>query len=316
LVKATELLKLFKASGKRAHLIGNTSHGVIVGLDLEGRLFAVYNNQVINRVNYEAVTGQSVLDAYLNPGGDGLWPAPEGTCLGYSYSTQHWRVPAAIRYARFQLTRQSSDNTQAHIQCEADLINGQGVGLPLLLERDIEIVAKKQELEVIVTESIQYLGARSLERNNALIAPWSLCQFDSGPGCEVVFPAEENDVWDLYDLSSREMQTWNNGLCHTRTDGNIRYQIGIGSSVPWIEYRNPSQNFRVIRRSAELGEGLSYIDIRDASPDSKPDRRGVRYSVYSDPNGFMEIEAVGGCPEIINPQMKISQRISTRYLYS
>lgn len=36
--------------------------------------------------------------------GYGLWPAPEGTSLGYSYATGSWRVPAGIRHARFRVT--------------------------------------------------------------------------------------------------------------------------------------------------------------------------------------------------------------------
>lgn len=312
-MKATELLDLFAASGKRTCLIGTTEAGVIAGLDLEGRLYAVYANQVLNRVNPEAVTGYSVRDRYHNPGGDGLWPAPEGTCLGYSYATGGWRVPAGIRHARFQLIYQNPN--QAVIQSEADLINSQGTGLPLLLERDIRIVTKDGELEVIVTESIQYLGARPLDRHTSLLVPWSLCQFDCEPGCEVIFPAEKQDVWDLYDASSEDTRYWDGEMCHCATDGTVRYQIGLGATVPWIEYRDPSRKLKVIRQAAPLEADQTYIDIRDASPDTPPCPKGVRYSIYSDVNGFMEIEAVGGAPELISPQTKLSQEISTRYIF-
>ncbi len=313
MMKATELLDLFAASGKRAHLIGDTDRGLIAGLDLEGRLYAVYDNQVLNRVNPQAISGYSVLDSYHNPGGDGLWPAPEGTCLGYSYATGSWRVPAGIRHARFQLIHQSPG--QAVIQSEADLINSSGTGLPLLFERDIRIVAKEGELEVIVTESIQYLGARPLDRNTGLLAPWSLCQFDCGPGCEVIFPAERQDVRDLYDTPSQDMRYWEGELCHCATDGTSRYQVGLGAAVPWIEYRDPARKLRVIRQAEEPAPGEEYIDIRDAAPEKSPELQGVRYSIYSDPGGFMEIEAAGGCPTVILTGMKLSQSIITRYIF-
>ena len=42
--------------------------GVIVALDLEGRWFAVLDGEVLNRVNPEAIAGQSTRERYLNPG--------------------------------------------------------------------------------------------------------------------------------------------------------------------------------------------------------------------------------------------------------
>lgn len=312
-MKATELLELFARSGKRAHLIGSIDQGVVAGLDLEGRLYAVYDNQVLNRVNPQAISGYSVLDTYHNPGGDGLWPAPEGTRLGYSYATGNWRVPAGIRHARFQAAAGTPD--AAVIRSEIDLINSSGTGLPLLFERDIRLRTQENELEVTVKESVQYLGAKPLDRNAALLAPWSLCQFDCGPGCEVVFPAARQDVWDLYDTSSQDMRYWEGELCHCLTDGARRYQIGIGAIAPWIEYRDPVRKLRVVRQAEKLAPGEEYIDIRDAAPEKSPELQGVRYSIYNDTGGFMEIEAAGGCPAVIQPGMKLSQGITTRYIF-
>jgi hypothetical protein len=72
----------------------------------------------------------------------------------------------------------------------------------------------------------------------------------------------------------------------------------------------------VIRKAGPLSHGFEYIDIRDASPENAAEGRGVRYSVYSDPSGFMEIEAVGGMPSAILPGQTLSQRIDTRYILS
>ncbi|MBN1435950.1 MAG: hypothetical protein JW936_02650 [Sedimentisphaerales bacterium] len=79
-----ETIKLFKQAGKRYHLIGDESAGVLAGLDLEGRLFTVLRGKIINRVNPKAILGQCSKDEYLNPGGDGFWPGPEGSYLGYT----------------------------------------------------------------------------------------------------------------------------------------------------------------------------------------------------------------------------------------
>ena len=41
-------------------------------------------------------------------------------------------------------------------------------------------------------------------------------------------------------------------------------------------------------------DALEAVDIADAAPDVDP-AGAVRYSIYNDPSGFMELEAVGGC---------------------
>ncbi len=92
-MNAAKLLSACARAGKRVHRIGSLDAGVIVGLDLEGRWMAVHGGQVLNRANPEAIDGQSTRERYLNPGGDGLWPAPEGTSLGCQYATGAWRVP-------------------------------------------------------------------------------------------------------------------------------------------------------------------------------------------------------------------------------
>jgi len=91
-----DLLELLSSSYCRSCLTGTLENGVIAALDIEGRLFAIVNNQVVNRVVPSAIKNHSNKDIYQNPGGDGLWSAPEGTTMGYEYATGNWRVPPAI----------------------------------------------------------------------------------------------------------------------------------------------------------------------------------------------------------------------------
>ncbi len=100
-----------------------------------------------------------------------------------------------------------------------------------------------------------------------------------------------------------------------KTDGLMRYQIGIDKKVPWIEFQDQSRELFVRRSADTLSEVQSYIDIRDASPDTLPAKKGVRYSVYSDPAKFMEIEAVGGCPKSITAGTEMSVDINTCYQF-
>ena len=311
-MKATNMLKALAKAGKRAHWVGDADAGVIVGLDLEGRWFAVLDGEVVHRVNPEAVAGQCTRERYLNPGGDGLWPAPEGTALGYQYSTGTWRVPPGLCAARYRVTQ--SAKSRVTIAAEVDLVNSRGCGIPTVFQRRIEVVPGKHSVTVHVVESITYIGGTALRRADCLLAPWTLSQFDSGPGCEVVFPCmRKASVWDLYDDPSDSQREWDDGLCRARTDGSQRYQIGIGAEAPWIEFRDPRRGLVVRRKAGPLATGQSYIDIRDAAPDTLPSKKAVRYSVYGDTAGFMEIEAAGGCPAVTRPNTEMSLNVSTRF---
>jgi hypothetical protein len=311
-MKATQVLNAFRKAGKRVHLVGNLRAGVIVALDLEGRLFTVLDGEVLNRVNLDAIAGESTQEQYLNPGGDGLWPAPEGTSLGYQYSAGAWRVTPGLRAARYLVTKATKRSAEA--MAEVDLINSQGRGIPTLFKRCVAVTPGKQSVILRTVESITYIGRTSLRRTDCLLGPWTLCQFDSGPGCEVVFPSSRKvDVWDLYNDPSDAQREWRDRLCRTATNGSLRYQIAIGKQVPWIEFRNPRRGLIVRRIATPLPAGQSYIDIRDAAPDAPPGRKGIRYSVYSDTANFMEIEAVGGCPAIIRPDAEMKVEVTTRF---
>ena len=306
-----ELRKLFSRGRKRCHLVGSKHAGVVAGLDLEGRLFAVLNGEILNRVNAEAILGTSTRDAYLNPGGDGLWPAPEGSRLGYEYATGAWRVPPGLSGARYWLVEETGN--AAIIRAEIDLVNDSGLGIPTAFERRIEVNGSQGGLTMTVTECIEYLGVQTLAAEQCLLAPWTLAQFDCGPGCEVQFPEVESDaVWDLYDPSA-EQRSRLDGYWHTRTDGSSRYQIGLGPEVDWIEFIDPKRGLRAYRSADPLPDDLRYIDITDRPPDRAPKDKGIRFSVYSDTSGFMEIEAAGGCPETLTPGFVSSVTVRTAY---
>ena len=301
-----QVLEAFEKAGKRVHVVGNSETGVIVALDMEGRLFTVLNGEILNRVNFEAIKGQSTRTQYLNPGGDGLWPAPEGTTLGYQYSTSTWRVSPSVLSARYLVT--ASEENNATIVAEVDLINNRGVGIPVLFKRQINIEPIQNEITVNVVESITYIGRKPLSTSECMLAPWTLCQFYSGVGCEVVFPGNDQTcVWDLYNQKKSTDIFREGGICRVQTNGSQRYQIALGPDISWIEYHDPINGLKVRRIAGLLPRGHFYIDIRDVAPDTVPDKKGVRYSVYSDPENFMELEAVGGCPETILPgtEMKI-----------
>ena len=309
---AQTLLELCARHHKRTHVIGDLSFGVIAGLDLEGRLYLVRDGEVVSRVNREALSGVSGgngATGWLNPGGDGLWPAPEGSRLGYLYATGAWRVPPAMTSARYQV--HGATATSAVIRADIDLVNAQALGIPVRFERQVAVTREGDDLVVTCEESITYLGARDLSQHECLLAPWSLSQFDCGPGCEVIFPdAGSTCVWDLYGPSPLH-RTLRDGVWHVRTDGSARFQLGLSAEVPWIELRL-ANGLRVRREAVLPVNGHDFIDIADRPAHSDPESRGCRYSIYSDVSGFMEVEAVGGMPLVLKPGMRLSVHVTTR----
>ena len=303
-----ELIALFEQGSKRYILIGNIENGVIAGLDLEGRLFTIINSEVVNLVNPKAILGVTDRHEYLNPGGDGLWPAPEGTCLGYEYASEEWRVPPGLTGARFKLMSESAN--RALIEAEVDLINASGLGIPTIFRRDITICGS---MTVKVIESIEYIGNKTLSNDDCLLVPWTLCQFNCGTDCEVVFPEiDASQIWDMYD-SSDSHRFLSEGMWHIKTDSTLRYQIGLSKEIPWIELILPEQSLKVKRSASTPLDDQDYIDIIDAPPEENPSDKGVRYSIYSDTSGFMEIEAAGTCPKAITLGTIMSIEVVTEY---
>jgi len=298
-------------SHRRVNVTGTPENGVIAALDMEGRLFTVVNGTVLNRVVQSAILNRSNRNAYLNPGGDALWPAPEGTCYGYEYGSGQWRVPPAITGAVWEVVEQFENKTV--IKAEIDLINNRQLGIPCEFERHIEIEQRGKTLVQNVTEIIRYIGFKTLDKGEFSLAPWSLCQFDSGEGCKVIIASPlEEDIRDMYEssLSHRGMSD-DKYVVNTKTD--FRFQLGLMENVPWIEFIS-SNDFRVKRYAGNLPLGQRYIDIADAPSEQFPSDSGVKLSIYCDPSGFMEIEACGGCPDTLFPGTELSVKITTEYV--
>lgn len=308
-----ELKELLSNSYRRSHLTGTLENGVIAALDMEGRLFTIVNNRVINRVVPSAIINRSNKNTYQNPGGDTLWPAPEGTTLGYEYATGSWRVPPSITGAVWEVVEEKPGRTV--IRAEIDLVNNRQVGIPCEFERAVEIKLIDNGLIQTTTEIIRYLGSKKLLKGEFLLAPWSLCQFDSDHQGKVIMPLpDDGDIWDFYESSENQMQLADGLLVvHTKTDK--RFQLGLSQNISWIEYVLEGR-YRVKRYSDDLPQGHRYIDIADAPPGQQPSEMGVKLSVYCDPSGFMEIEASGGCTKNLEPGTELCLKVITEYRLS
>lgn len=305
-----ELIDLLLQSHRRVHIVGSPENGVIVALDMEGRLFTVVNDRVLNRVVPSAIQKRSNRYAYLNPGGDALWPAPEGSCFGYEYGTGKWRVPPSITGAVWEVTGRSENKSE--IRAEIDLVNNWQLGISCEFERHIKIEYRDNTLVQHLKEVIRYIGVKTLNKGEFSLAPWSLCQFNSGEGCKVIMPPPlQEDIRDMYDSSlSKRRLSGSHYVVDTQTD--FRFQLGLNEHVPWIEFIH-GNDFRVRRYAGILPRGQKYVDIADAPPSQSPSDFGDKLSIYCDPSGFMEMEACGGCPDILSPGIELKVDVITEY---
>lgn len=304
-----ELVSLMEESHRRWVVIGDLSDGVLAGLDLEGRLFAYKNERVLHRAVPDAILSRSNRNQFQNPGGDALWPGPEGTCLGYEYASGAWRVPPAVTGADWQVTERGANSLV--YEAEIDLINSRQLGIPALFRRSVDLdISQPGRMVQRVTETIRYIGAKPIPRGDALLIPWSLSQFDWGTDSFYEFPlADPAAVWDFY-TPSAERRPVTGGICRFNAATRDRVQLGIGESVPWVKYNTAGFS---VSRSVSGGITGSYADIADADPAESPSARGTKFSVYTDPSGFTEIEACGGGLTELEPGAETSVTIETLF---
>jgi hypothetical protein len=312
-VKIQEWTDLFQQGRRRCVCVGDPDSGALVGLDLEGRVFVFHDGEVIHRTNPDAVLSESHADEYLNPGGDGFWPAPEGSVFGYEYVTGQWRVPPGLSGARFRVLLQEPNRVV--VRAEIDLINDKGIGLPLAFQREVAVHCQPRAITLTLVDSIEYLGAAPLDADAVRLAPWTLSQFDTSPGMEVVFPkAPPASIRDFYEPSD-ERRRLDGDLWHVAIGPGKRFQLGLGPDVDWIELRVPERNLRVRRTNQPIDGGDRYIDIADRAPDQPPSTFAARYSIYNDAGDFMEIEAAGPGAERLASGTVVSHRIVTDFAF-
>ncbi len=302
-----DLLKAFAQAGKRALLVGDAAFGAVVAPDLEGRIYLVYQDDVVSRVNLDAIQNYSDRHGYRNPGGDGLWPAPEGTTMGYEYDTGAWRVPPGLTRARFEVIQEAANYLA--IEAEVSLINSEGRGIPTIFRRYVTV--QPEQCRVKVVEEIEFIGRKPLTAEQCLLSPWTLSQFDTPPGTVAYFPeCAEDKIRELYDSSAR-FRSHEDGLVKTLANSEQRYQLALGEETPWIEMALPEKGVRIRRWADDPAPGTRYVDIADADPDTPPTNNGVKYSIYSDPSGFMELEAVAAVGEGLKPGDRLNVAVYT-----
>ena len=293
-----EIFDICSANGRRPLMISSGNSAVVAVPGMEGRLFFGYNSEAVSLFRREAAENISnTRTGYFNPGGDGLWPAPEGTKFGYEYSTGSWRVPSSLVSAQYEVVSCSSDSFE--IAAEIDLINNQQLGIPCRFIRRASIREVDGAAVIEQFAAIEYIGSCELSPEVFSLAPWSLSQFTVNERTIARFGEPGAPVRDLY-MPSGELLASDGKVVTMKHDTVNRIQLALPEKSGFVELLLPDRNLQITRTSEALADGLHAIDIADAPPDQEPGE-AVRFSIYNDPSGFMELEAVGGCTEGILP---------------
>ena len=337
-----ELIDGYKAAGRRYHIVGTETDGIIIALDVEGRIFAFKDGKILNRVNADAIAGISTRAGYINPGGDGFWPAPEGSRMGFEYSSGEWRVPPSLTNARW-LVAESNTKSEGDFNmigilnsdygasdldygaagpiyhglftAEVDLVNAAGTGMPFIFSRDVNVCSDEKHLYVEITEGIEYIGNREVPRDEAVIAPWSLCQFDCGKDCTLRLPKlAKDEYWDLYPWDSSCHRKETEDAIEVEMVTDFRFQLALSPAAKCVEFIDRGRGFSVLRLAKRLDKGLDYIAIDDIDYALPCNNRPVRFSAYCDPSGFMEIEACGGTPARLSKGVKTTVEVINSYI--
>lgn len=293
-----QLVEICSRNGRRPQVISCGDAAVVATPGLEGRLFYAYKGEVVSLFRPESAEKISTSKTgYLNPGGDGFWPAPEGTKFGYEYSTGSWRVPAAIISAQYDLVSLQSDSLE--IAAEIDLINNQQLGIPCRFIRKVQVREADNSAIIEQFDAIEYMGCCELAAGTFSIAPWSLSQFTVDKNSIARFGDPGEKVRDLYQPSG-DLLASDGKVVTMKHDDKNRIQLALPEKSAFVELIMPEKNLQITRTSAPLADGLHPVDIADYPPDADPETP-VRYSIYNDPSGFMELETVGGSPDELTP---------------
>jgi len=140
-------------------------------------------------------------------------------------------------------------------------------------------------------DAIEYLGERTLNEGEFLLAPWSLSQFEVTPDSRASF--KTCPIRDLYEPSQDSLTT-DGEITRLTPNGTKRIQLALPTQAKYVELTLPQQGIRVRRTAAPSLDLLPGADIADAPVDTPP-ASPVRYSIYNDPSYFIELEVVGHC---------------------
>jgi hypothetical protein len=296
--------ELVELKSKNGFLYQGDNVRVFFAPDLGARVFCELNGLALHRIDMENIRRPN--KPFNNYGGNSFWPAPEGGEVGFNYKGDEWYVQSAINNEPFEL--KSKGETSAEVCKQTVLVNRQGIKVKVMMERKFTIETPVKELSELkptsafaytVDDHISVLD--NIKINQALIACWTLEQFDAGGRISFVKVQKPQEAinFDYYD-DPREKITYQTRGFFYNTDSRLRGQIGIkkDAGADFIGFYDLERKLICIRQIVASSNGL-YFNIADNEQPRGRFSAADNYSIFNGDESFdfFELETFG-CAEV------------------
>ena len=273
---------------------------VLIAPNLQGRIFCQVGGELIHRFDQTPLNPVKPGE-FRNLGGNSLWPAPEGGPYAFNYlpNSDAWLVQEGVNDINYRIISQSPES--AVIQKEIILTNRKGRNFRVRFCRSISIVNTARCTADFNVQALSYTcedvitPLESYDRNDVLIAPWSLEQFPGGEGVTAfvkVSKAGESVNADFYG-SPGDRLSYGDGFFTFALGGGERLQIGIkvANHPEFIGVLDPARCLLILRTTPPQS-GI-YFNIADNAQHGGPFSAADMYSIFNGgPMGFYELETI------------------------
>jgi hypothetical protein len=292
-----DFLSALADAGKEHLALGEGGWRAFVAPGLAGRVWIAAGERVLHRFDAAKVRAPSrELGVYNNYGGLNVWPAPEGGRYGWAYTTSgRWHVQDGVNVAPFRVLEAAK--SRAVLERTSAIVNRAGTELIVTMRREVELRIEGPAACTLVLTDVFACPPS----HDALIAPWTLEQFDAHDGTTSFCVAGDPPGalnFDYYEHPGERI-VYRPGYLLYRTDGKKAGQVGVRrdafpAAIGMLDGRD---GFLVVRRVASDSRGLTYFNIADNEQPRGPFSAADVYSIYNSPPelGFLELETIGGC---------------------
>ncbi len=280
-------MKIIDLPDPQKIILENAFGRVCLCPNLQGRIFAEYNEVLVHRFDSERANRPSESD-FNNLGGNSLWPAPEGGPFGFNYRpfTSDWYVQEGINRI---CCRPCGPNA---CEKEITLVNRKNESARIRMRREIGLLPTENSIAYRTIDSIVRIDPAGTD--DFPFAAWSLEQF---PGADGILAfgrvkgstAKEALNPDYYG-NPFERLTFQASDFRFRLGGPEKLQIGIGANGV-IGAWDPHRKIRILRRCAP-GNGVR-INIADNEQNAGIHSAHDHYSIFNGgPLNFFELETI------------------------
>lgn len=282
-------------------LAASPQAALLVCPTLQGRIFASVGGELVHRFAPEGWPERARQGEFVNLGGNGLWPAPEGGAYAFNYNASgEWYVPLAIGREPAQVSECAAD--RAILRKEVELTNRRGERIAFTLRREIRLCPEPADLPAGLIglsyecrDSFELHGQYNAER--VLLAPWSLEQFPATADT-VIFGLARTPAaalnFDYYPDSDPHADFVERSFCFPLA-GRGKFQFGLKAAHdPELIGALDATRGLLIVRQAEPAKGR-YFNIADNDQPAGPWSAADRYSIFYSGSlaGFYELETIG-----------------------